>query len=305
LWRRAAVLGLAIAIDRVAAEPPPSLHPVVWIGRWISMVRRILPSAWRHDRSGGVVLMLTTVGVVWGCARMLMHETRHRSAPLAVIADAVLLKPLFAVRALREHGAAVAVALDADDLAGARVAVARIVSRDVQALGVHGIASAAIESLAENASDSAVGAWLAYAVGGLPAAAAYRAVNTLDARVGYRQEGAFGAPSARLDDALNVLPARMTAVVIAAASARPLLALRGAWRDHGVTPSPNAGWPMAAAAHALDVRLEKPGHHVLHASGRQPSRTDVRAALALTDRALLFGAVAIVGILLGVGGRRR
>lgn len=302
--RRAIVLALAVVIDRAAGEPPSALHPVVWMGRITQWTRRGLPHGWQHTRRGGVVLVVSVVGVALWSGAALGRLARHAPLGLSIIIEALLLKPLFAVRALHEHGVLVHAALDAADLPGARNAVGRIVSRDVATLDTTGVASAAIESLAENASDSAVGAWLAYALGGLPLAAAYRAINTLDARVGYRSEGAFGAPAARIDDVANLVPSRTTAVLIALASARPRAAWQGARREHGATASPNGGWPMATAAHALDVRLEKAGHHVLHADGRAPAAADVPRAIALTDRALLLGAAAICA-LLAISGRSR
>ncbi|NJN68054.1 MAG: cobalamin biosynthesis protein, partial [Chloroflexaceae bacterium] len=145
------------------------------------------------------------------------------------------------------------------------------------------IAAAAIESLAENTSDSVVAPLLAYALGGLPGAFAYRAANTLDAMVGYRGRYEYlGKVPARLDDLLNLVPARLTALLIAAAavgcSADAPQAWQVMWRDHALTASPNAGWPMAAVAGALGVRLEKMGHYCLNERGRAPTAADIRRA---------------------------
>lgn len=303
--RRAIVLALALAIDRAAGEPPSALHPVVWMGWLVRAVRTALPRRWQRSGRGGAVLVAVVVGVAWWCGVALSRVTRRWPLVVRLAADAMLLKPLFAVRALHEHGARVHAALDADDLPDARRAVGRMVSRETDALDAPEVASAAIESLAENASDSAVGAWLAYAACGLPGAAAYRAINTLDAMVGYRHEGVFGTPAARLDDLVNVVPSRATAALLATASSQPGAAAWGALREHAATASPNSGWPMAAAAHALDVRLEKADHHVLHARGRVPDGDDLRAAIALTDRALLIGAGVLCVVLALTGGRRR
>jgi len=216
-----------------------------------------------------------------------------------VLGEAILLKQTFAARALFEHATAVQDRLESDDLEGTRAATGMMVSRNTSGLDEQALASAAIESLSENASDSVVAPLSWYVVGGLPAAAAYRAINTLDAMVGYRERGWVGTPSARLDDAASYIPARLTAGLYAlAGGGRPVIA--GAQADHGATPSPNSGWPMAAAAHSLGVRLEKAGYHVLNEGGTLPGPGHIAAAERLTWRALAIGAVAAVAAALCV-----
>ena len=124
---------------------------------------------------------------------------------------------------------------------------------------------------------------LAYAAGGLPAAAAYRALNTADAMWGYRTPELLfrGRAAARADDVANLIPARLTALLIAARSPHPREALRIALRDHGLAPSPNGGWPMAAMAGGLGVRLAKRGSYDFNAAARPPGADDIRAALAI------------------------
>ena len=137
-----------------------------------------------------------------------------------------------------------------------------------------------------------------YLLGGLPAAYAYRVTNTLDAMVGYRAKGWLGTPSARLDDALNFVPSRLTAALVAASSFSPIRSLRGTFEDHGRTPSPNSGWPMAAMAYGMDVRLEKPSHHLLNAKGRAPSAADIATANRVAIGAVGCGmAVALLATL--------
>ena len=159
-------------------------------------------------------------------------------------------------------------ALEAGDLAAARAGAARdLVSRDTSELDASELSGAAIQSLAENLSDSVVAPLLAYAAGGLPAAAAYRALNTADAMWGYRTPELLhrGRAAARADDVANLIPARLTALYIAARSPQPRAALRIALRDHGLAPSPNGGWPMAAMAGGLGVRLAKRGSYAFNA----------------------------------------
>jgi adenosylcobinamide-phosphate synthase len=294
---RAAALIVAMGLDLTFGELPNRWHPVAWMGRGIaasdSAMRGLPPAA-----AGVLLATIFPIGagiLGWQASRVL----RGRAGWIRVVGEAILLKQTFAARALFEHSTAVRERLEADDLAGARAAASMMVSRETSALDRHAVASAAIESLSENASDSVVAPLNWYAVGGLPAAAAYRAINTLDAMVGYRERGWVGTPSARLDDTASYVPARLTAGLYAlAGGGRAVLA--GARDDHGATPSPNSGWPMAAASHALRVKLEKAGHHILNAAGNLPGPDDIAAAEQLTRRALATGAVLAVAVALCV-----
>lgn len=294
--RRLAVATIAAGMDLAFGELPNRYHPVAWLGRGIALAERHLPRANDDERwRSGLVL---AGGFVGGAALIAFAARRllgRAPAPVALVAEAMLLKQAFAMRALFEHTATVERPLRAGDVDGARAAAARMVSRPVDDLPAELLASAAIESLAENSSDSIVAPLTWYAALGLPGAFAYRAANTLDATVGYRERGRFGTPSARLDDVLNFVPARLTAALIAAASPGALAAGRELRSDATSTPSPNAGWPMAAAAHALGVRLEKRGHHVLNGRGDAPVPDDIARARALIAQSLAIGgAVAFV-----------
>ncbi len=176
------------------------------------------------------------------------------------------------------------------DLTDGRVALARIVSRDTTELTAVEVRSGAIESLAENLSDSVVAPLLWYVVGGLPAAALYRYANTADACWGYRTPrwAHAGRVAARADDALNLAPARLTALLLAGRHPR----LREEARR---TSSPNAGWPMAALALRLDVRLAKRGHHELNAAGADPGEREVAEAVRIARRTTVV-AVALAAV---------
>src|SRR5436305_8828257 len=165
---------------------------------------------------------------------------------------------MLSARALVEAGHEVESRLWHDDIEGARRAVTALVSRDASALDAPLLASAAVESLAENTADSIVGPLLAYAIGGLPAAFAYRATNTLDAMIGYRGRYEYlGKAAARLDDLANLVPARITAALLLLGAAIFRQDARAGWhifrRDARRTESPNAGRPMAAMAGLLRV----------------------------------------------------
>ena len=161
-----------------------------------------------------------------------------------------------------------------------------LVSRPAPTLDAPHIASAAIESVAENLTDSVLAPLLSYAVLGLPGAVAYRAINTADAMRGYRAGSLehFGKAAARLDDLLNLVPARLAALLLVLAASLGGGDARGAWRSmwrqHALTASPNAGWAMSAMAGALRVRLEKPDHYVL-GQGRWPDLSDMKTSLRL------------------------
>jgi len=214
----------------------------------------------------------------------------------------VLLKQTFSIRRLLEEGARVAESLERGQLEQARFQLRALVSRPTEELSSELCAAAAIESLAENVADSIAAPLLFYSLFGLPAAAAYRVVNTADAMFGYRGETEWlGKSAARLDDALNWAPSRLSALALTGASLlqRGRDAAASAWltwrRDGGRTASPNAGRPMAAMAGALERRLEKRGHYVLGDGHREPDAGDIRAALQLTGlAAALLAAAALL-----------
>lgn len=303
--RAALVLATAIGFDLAFGEPSPAVHPVVWLGTCVRCATKRVPrGSDTRDFASGIALASFFPGVAFLGMFVARRFLGRGNVLVGIAGEAILLKQCFAVRSLFEHVRAVAEPLEHADLDAARGAVSHVVGRDTGALDSAAVASAAIETLTENASDSVVAPWLWYVVGGLPAAAAFRAINTLDAMVGYRSQGRFGSPSARLDDIANFVPARATALAVAVAGAAPCRTLRGTWQDAGATPSPNSGWPMAAAAFQLGVRLEKRGYHVLNSAGREPNANDIRRALHLTARALVLAAVAALAGSAIAGGRR-
>jgi adenosylcobinamide-phosphate synthase len=303
--RRLVVAGLAVALDLVAGELPNRWHPVAWFGRMVGFVERRLPKATESQRwISGFALVGLGVGSAIVTALGVRRVARWLPRPLGILVEAVALKQAFAARALFEHTRAVEEALACDDLAEARRVASYMVSRETGDLPAGLVASAAIESLTENSSDSVVAPLAWYFVLGLPAAFAYRASNTLDAIVGYHSKGRLGTPSARFDDVLNFAPARCTGLLIALASGRV-----GRWSaiatDARTTPSPNAGWPMAAAAHGLGVVLEKREHHVLNPHGAEPGADDIARARGLVARALALGGACAVALELARGRSRR
>ena len=277
MTRRA--LLLALALD-VLGEPPARFHPVVWMGNYLKWARK----NWR-GQTPEQQLLEGAAG--WACGAGLAAGAGFAASRAPWFVQGALLKPLLARRALFSAVQEVGAALERGDLPEARRLLAwHLVSRDTTELSAAEVAGATIESLAENLSDSVVAPLLAYRVGGLPLAAAYRLTNTADAMWGYRvgELEYAGKTAARMDDLLNLAPARLTALCA-------LLAAGGrGWRvwvqDRRNTTSPNAGHPMSAFAGALGVRLDKRDPagtylYVLNHSGRKPSAADVQRALSL------------------------
>jgi adenosylcobinamide-phosphate synthase len=289
-----AVPVLAVALDHALAEPPARVHPVVWMGRyctwagdWLGRVRTPPFQA----VAGAVALTAGVAGV--GAAALALHLWLARlRRPLALAIEAAILSTLLSARMLEDEVARVEAEVGrstAGDLAAARRAVAGLVSRDVSDLDADQIREAALESLAENASDAVVAPLLWYAVAGLPAAAAYRFINTVDAMWGYRTPAWEwrGKVAARADDLANWWPARLTAVLLA-----PGVGVSQVARAARVTPSPNAGWPMAALALRLGVRLRKPNVYTLHRDGRTARSQDVDRAIRALRRVTAVATIA-------------
>ena len=260
----------ALLLDLAVGEPPARLHPVVWIGAAVARLEAGRPKGPRAQLRHGMVhvAIITLSAALAGVA--IGRATRAWSGLAPALLEVLVLKTTFSLRGLVEAARCVERSLDAGDLDGARVAVRALVSRDPSRLDGPLLASATVESLAENLCDSLVAPLLYYVLGGLPAALAFRAVNTMDAMIGYRGEYEHsGKAAARLDDLLNFLPARLSGGLLVIAAALAGGDVGGAWRtlrrDHGRTASPNAGWPMSAMAGALGVCLEKPGVYRLAA----------------------------------------
>ena len=303
----------ALVMDAAFGEPPAWAHPVVWIGRLVVRLERMAPTGASSRLAHGAIMTALTVGGAALCGALVDRLLARVPSLPALLLEAWLLKTMLSVRALLAAGKRVETCLDRDDLDGARDAVRALVSSNPARLDQRLLISAAVESLAENASDSVVAPLYYYALGGLPAVATYRAANTLDAMVGYRGEYEhLGKVAARLDDLLNLVPARLTSALLLAAGAVSGGDLGTGFgttlRDHGRTASPNAGWPMSTMAGLLAIRLEKPGHYELgvglpppdlpaidHAAELVKATTVLALPATLGLRALIRGLIARTG----------
>lgn len=311
LAEKLGTLAVALIVDQAFGEPPPALHPVVWIGRLVAVFERHLPSgSGARSLVFGSAAVAITLAATTALSTTMKRVLGGRAGVAWLLLSGVFLKPTFAVRELFAAGERVQRGLEAGDLATARAALRSLVSRDVDVLDAPLIAAAAVESLAENASDSIVAPCLAYLVAGMPGAYLYRAANTLDAMIGYRGDYEFfGKPAARLDDVLNLIPSRVTAALIALGAMVGARDWRGAvaiaWRDHRKTASPNAGWPMSALAGALGVQLEKLDHYRLGDATRPVAPADIAVARRIITCGLTLGLATLASLACWGAGARR
>ena len=309
---------LALLIEATVGYPPWLFaaigHPVSWIGALIARLEQSLNRAadpFAARRLRGLAAVLIVLGATLAVAMAAVAAAGLLPGPLDVLMPAILASTLLAQRSLAAHVEAVAVALDHGGLDAGRVAVAQIVGRDPASLDTAGVSRAAIESLAENFSDGVVAPLFWMVVAGLPGAALYKAINTADSMIGHKSERylAFGWAAARLDDLVNLPASRLAAfwLVVAAAllpgasAANALVAMRRDARHHS---SPNAGWPEAAIAGALGLKLAGPrsyGGEVVAASfmgdGRASATADdIRRALTLYRAACCVQIACLIGV---------
>lgn len=298
----ALVLLLAVVLDRLLPEPPAKLHPVVWMGYTVDALRRVAPRSPLAAFLFGCAIVLVTVGAWSALAWMLMTALTSISPWAYVVGGAVALRTSFTVMGLLAAAGRTRQALSEGHLDTARQSLRSLVSRDHTSLTPPLVAASAIESVAENTTDSYVGPWLAFAVLGVPGAVAYRAINTLDSMLGYRGTYEYlGKASARLDDAVNLIPARLSALLILASGALHRLPVGRGWRimlrDQGRTASPNAGLTMSAMAGLLGTRLEKPGHYCLGEDLREPRSGDIGKAVSVAGSTAMLALIGALGLL--------
>ena len=312
----AEAMAVAMVVDALVGWPNPLFarigHPVTWLGRLIAA----LDANWNRETdmpllrrvAGAIAALLVIVlasGLAWIAQRLLPAGWTY------TVLLGILAWPFIAFRSLYDHVAAVRDPLRAGDIDAARKAVSMIVGRDPGELDEAGIARAAIESLAENASDGVVAPVFWGALFGLPGVVGYKAVNTLDSMIGHHspRHQAFGWAAARLDDVANSVPARLTGLLFAvlAGSERRSQAMSCMWQDASHHRSFNAGWPEAALAGALGVRLCGPRSYRgeladepwLNAAAGDPVAADITRGLetyvgAMFALTLILVVVAIV-----------
>ncbi|MFH1033725.1 MAG: adenosylcobinamide-phosphate synthase CbiB [Pseudomonadota bacterium] len=300
---------LAVLADALAGDPPSWPHMVRYMGGAISHVEDWLRRRYASPaelRLAGVALVILVVAGSWLVVALALGLAGGLWRVLGVLLAAGLGFQCLAAGQLWREARAVSRPLAAGDLFSARQRLGMIVGRDTAGLDEQGVARALIETMSENLNDGVVAPLFYLALGGAPLAVAYKAVNTLDSMVGYRNERYqdLGRAAARLDDVCGYIPARLTALLLAVAC--PLLGLSAgqAWaaarRDHGQHKSPNSGWPEAAAAGALGVRLGGPNYYGgvlvdkpwINPTGRQPGGADI----ATMERLLVLTSALAAGL---------
>ena len=300
---------VAMSVDALLGWPDPLFarigHPVTWLARLIDFQDK----NWNRSsasagvrRAAGAAAALIVIALAVAAASAIQSLLTSEWSRIYVAG--ILAWPLVALRSLYDHVAAVALALQSSNIETARLAVARIVGRDPSSLDEAGIARAAIESLAENASDGVVAPVFWGALFGLPGIVGYKAINTLDSMIGHRtiRHKAFGWAAARIDDLANFVPARLTGFLFAVVAQSPSAAWSCMARDARRHRSMNAGWPEAAMAGALGVRLSGPRVYQgsvaeepwLNEGARDPRAEDILAGLKLYRRAMILLAGALI-----------
>lgn len=304
----AAIMLVAMAIDALIGWPARLYavvgHPVTWIGALIAKL-----DAWLNieetdpgkRRLAGIATAVIVIAIAADLAWMISWFLPE--GWIGVLIGGVLAWPFIAIHSMHGHVRAVAQPLSDGDLDGARGAVAMIVGRDPAQLDEPGVARATIESLAENTSDGIVAPVFWGTIFGLPGITAYKAINTLDSMLGHRSPryATFGWASARIDDVANLIPARLTGFLFAIVSPNRRAALGTMMRDARHHRSPNAGWPEAAMAGALDIRLSGPRVYAdgvaeepwVNGEAADPGPADIDRGLSLFRGALIALAVLV------------
>ena len=297
---------LALLIDLILGEYPDRIHPTIGIGNMITFLKSKLKSPKpKVEKANGVLMALTIMLVVSLPVFVLLFWLRllPYGEILYIIVGAILFKATFAITGMGQYTKPIAKALRQKDLTEARKWLPYIVRRDPNNLNERQIISAAVESIAESTTDGITAPFFFYALFGVPGAFAYRVINTLDSRVGYKNTEFknIGWFSAKMDTITNYIPARVTAYLMVAAA----FVLREDWResyrilqrDKHKTASPNAGYTISAVAGGLNIQLEKQGCYILGDDHGIMAEHITKALRVMTVTAILFGLIVVVPVL--------
>jgi adenosylcobinamide-phosphate synthase len=284
------ILFLALLIDIIFGEPHEKLHPTVWMGKTI----QLLKSRLRHrnpliEKIYGIFLATFVITIFSMISYFFLKYLAYLSSIAYIAISAMLLKTTFAIKSMKLHSIPIAKELSSKNLINAKKLLKKIVRRDVNKLNEELIVSATMESIAEGTVDGITSPLFYFAIFGVPGSIAYRAINTLDSMVGYKdlEHVNIGWFSAKLDTIANYIPARVTALLMIITA----WLIKEDWRrsfsilkrDRNKTESLNAGWPMSAMAGVLNVKLEKLGHYALGDSNTTLSWRCINKALKIMD----------------------
>jgi adenosylcobinamide-phosphate synthase len=295
---------LAVLLDLFFGEPAAAFHPVVWIGRLITLLERLAPRRFKYVYGFFLAFITVAATVLIGCG---LSWLAYQISPLVgLLVTAYLIKSTFSLSFLWHISREIYEDLKAGRPDAARAKLPALVGRDVSKLNAGQMSSCVIESLGESFVDGIMAPLLCFALLGLPGALAYRAINTLDSMVGYKDEKhlQIGFASAKTDDLANYIPARLAVPLIALAApltGSPAVAVKTALRDGRKPPSVNSGYPMAAFAGALGLRLEKLGYYVLGEGLRPCSPGDIPRAIRFNRSISALWVLIVLAVMLLAG----
>jgi adenosylcobinamide-phosphate synthase len=311
------ILGIAVLLDLLLGEPPAAIHPVVWIGKLTAFLKEKAPTA--HRKIYGVFMAFIVIGFAAAIAAavLIIAHVPFMPAIVGILIQAIFLKATFAIKCMVQPAKQIQ-KLMTNDIDAVRGELKTYVSRDTSELTESQIYSAVVESVSENYVDAILSPMFFFVMlgpFGLIAAYIFKAASTLDSMVGYKTEKYIhlGWFSAKLDDVLNWIPARISPIIIFIGAAvsnlfagkmekyNPIAGWKRAMAESDATPSPNSGWPMAAVSGTLGVRFEKPGTYVIGNQYEDPKSIDItRAAVLIVVTSIITAAIgcAFVG---GIG----
>lgn len=299
------ILG-ALALDFIFGDPPNRLHPTAWMGRLIAIITPKLKNRDPNtEKVKGIIATVVIVSLVALVTHYFLSIVEFLGMIALTVVSVFLLKSTIAIRGMELHARSVMDALSNNDIVTARQKLSKIVGRDTSQLDEQHIRSATIESVGESTVDGITSPIFYYALFGIPGALAYRAINTLDSMIGYKDDyhRNIGWFAAHLDTIANYIPARITAFLMVIASRM----IGADWknslyimnRDRYNTPSKNGGWPMATIAGALRVRLEKIGYYSLGEESEHLTLQHCERAISIMKvTALLFSIIVALPIIL-------
>ena len=301
------IVSLALGLDFAVGDPKSKFHPTAWIG---TLIAKLTPFAKNNEKLGGVVLVLIVTIIVSGILIALDFGIKlitidYISFILSILIGTILLKTTIAIRGMEKHAIAVVESIECNNIEAARDNLALIVKRNTKTLDKNHVLSGVLESVSENTVDGVTGPLFYYALFGLPGAFVYRAVNTIDSMIGYKNSifknvGWFGA---NCDKVLNFIPARLTALMMVLGA----MIIGNDWRksyqimtrDGSKTESPNAGYPMAALAGALQTKFEKIDHYILGEGNLQLTTDHIKSGIALMKvTSILFCGIVTLPIII-------
>ena len=301
------IVSLALGLDFAVGDPKSKFHPTAWIG---TLIAKLTQFAKNSEKLGGVFLVLIVTTIVSGVLIALDFGIKlitidYISFILSILIGTILLKTTIAIRGMEKHALAVVESIECNNIEAARDNLALIVKRNTKTLDKNHVLSGVLESVSENTVDGVTGPLFYYALFGLPGAFVYRAVNTIDSMIGYKNSifknvGWFGA---NCDKVLNFIPARLTALMMVLGA----MIIGNDWRksyqimtrDGSKTESPNAGYPMAALAGALQTKFEKIDHYILGEGNLQLTTDHIKSGIALMKvTSILFCGIVTLPIII-------